>query len=218
MDTFGALMLFTWTTSEPFLPLGGKGGSTAARRRTSALSKLFDKDRVDAWQTWVLLITVEAKLYNSSARETLRNYLQETGEDASIETFQALEFLLSPAPTPVEQTMRLVHGATAILVADSAKTKDVMVTPRGTLLYTGANGRPMVHMAFEFCPNPKVLSGISDRLRLLSAPILRPKSPSREPWVELLPDQCPGVTRVNAGQNLDFLEPHVVHEVLKNLS
>ena len=200
-----------------FLPPGGQGGSKA-RQRASALTRLFDRDRVDAWQPWVLLITVEAQLYNSSARETLRSYLKESGEDASSDTYQALEFLLSGAPTLVEETTRLIHGATAILVADSAKPKGVMVKPRGTVLYTGANGRPMVHMAFEFCPNPRILSGTSDRLSLLSAPILRPESPSGEPWVKLLPNQCPGVTRGNVGQSLDFLQPQVVREVLSTLA
>ena len=200
-----------------FLPPGGQGISRA-RRRASALSRLLDTDRIDAWQPWVLLITVEAQLYSDSARETLRSYLEATGADASGDTYQALEFLLSNAPNQVEETTRLIHGSTAILLADSAKPKGVMVKPRGTVLYTGANERPMVHMAFEFCPNPSILSGTSDLLSLLSAPILCTKSPSEEPWVNLLPNQCPGVTRDNAGRSLDFLEAQVVCKILKSLA
>ena len=199
----------------PFLPSGRQGGK--AKRRAIALSRLLDRDRVDAWQPWVLLITVEAELYNQSARKTLRDYLEETGADASSDTYQALEFLLSSAPTPVEATTRLIHGATAVLVADSAKPKGVMAKPRGTVLYSGAKGQPMVHMAFELLPNPRVLSGTSDRLSLLSAPILCTKNPSGEPWFHLLREQCPAVTPDSVRMSLDFLEPQAVREILNSL-
>ena len=200
-----------------FLPAGPGGVSKRARERTSALSKLFDRDRVDAWQPWILIITVEAQLYNLAARDTLRQYLSDTQVDASDDTRQALAFLLSNASTRLEEGVRLIHGATALLVADSTKPNRVMAKPRGTVMYSGANDTPMVHMAFEFQPNAEVLSGTSDRLPLLLAPILRPKSPCGAPWVELLPEQCSGVTRDTASQCLDFLELQVVVEIVSSL-
>ncbi len=196
-----------------FLPRGGKG---IKARRARALARLLDSDRVDAWQPWILLITVEAQLNGHSDRETLRYYLEDTGADASSDTLQALDFLLSGAPNSVEEATRFIHGATAILVADLAKPKGVMATPRGTVLYTGAKGRPMVHMAFEFRPNPTILSGSSDRLSLLSAPLLCTKSPSEEPWVHLLPHQSPSATRESLERSLDFLGPQVVREIPSN--
>ena len=192
--------------------------SPRARKRTSALTKLFARDRLDAWQSWILIITVEAQFYNSAARDTLRQYLEDTQEDASCDTRQALEFLLSKATTRIEEGVRLIHGATAVLMADSAKPNGVIVKPRGTVLYSGANYKPMVHMAFEFEPSAKLLSGTSDRLALLLAPILRPTNPYGEPWVELLPEQCPGVTRDTASRCLNFLEPQVVAHIVDALA
>ena len=198
-----------------FLPRGGQG---TRARRASALTRLLDSDRVDAWQPWILLITVEAQLNRRSDREALRDYLKEAGSDASIETLQALGFLLSGGPNPVQEATRVIHGATAILVADSARPKGVVATPRGTVLYEGANGRPMVHMAFEFRPSRKILSGTSDRLSLLSSPLLCTRRPSERPWLDLLPHQCPSATRDSVGRSLDFLETQVVSEILSNLT
>ena len=123
--------------------------------RASALTRLFDRDRVDAWQPWILLITVEAQLYNSSARATLRNYLKETGEDASSDTCQALEFLVSDAPTTVEETTRLIHGATAILVADSAKPKGCRGQAKGYCAIHGSKWTAHGSYGVRVSPQPK---------------------------------------------------------------
>lgn len=198
-----------------FLP---KGNIKRAKARTEALRKLFNTDRVDAWQSWILIITVEDRWYNSTDRDTLRQFLRDTQEGVSLEIRQILDFLLSDVSTNIEEGVRLIHGTTAVLVSDSAKANSITAKPRGTVMYTGSNNSRMVHMAFEFEPNPAVLSGPSDLLRLLQAPILRPKDPHGVPWVELLEEQCPGVTRHTVSQCLDFLDPQIVSQIISDLN
>ena len=199
-----------------FLP--AQGGSSRARKRTAALNKLFDRDRVDAWQPWILLITVEARRYGNSEQRILTSFLRDSCIDASDETREALNFLISEASNPQVRRARLIHGATALLVAGASISGGVEVQPRGTVLYRGANDASMVHMAFEFQPNRRFLEGTSPRLGLLNAPMLKPKDPAEFPWLELLPCQGPGTTRESAESCLNFLEGSALSEVINPLS
>ena len=136
----------------PFLPQATSEGSARARERATALRHLFALDRVDAWQPWILLVTVEAKLYDETMRSLLRDYLQDARNDASSETHEVLTFLLSTAPTSSEEAARLIHGSTAILMSVAASNANLGVQPERTVLYHGSANQPMVHMAFEFNP------------------------------------------------------------------
>lgn len=190
----------------PFIPPVVVGGSEGARRRADALRILFERDRVDAWQPWVLLLTVEARLQDQTTQSLLEDYLRSVQVDSSPEICLAVDFLLSKAPTPFEQAARLVHGSAAILISDAARAANLRVQPRGAVLYRGSGNHRMIHLAFEFTPDERPLGDASGRLALLLAPVLKPKaSPAVDPWVELLPDQCPGVTRKNAAACLAFL-------------
>ena len=71
----------------------------------------------------------------------------------------------------------------------------------------------MIHLAFEFSPGRQPLSGSSDLLSLLLAPMLRPRNTDEAPWIELLPRQHAGVTKASAERCLEFLEPTEIIEV-----
>ena len=201
----------------PFLPQKTKDGATRARKRSDALRHLFVKDRVDAWQQWVLLVTSEAQLRDRTTLSLIQEYLRSTRKESSTQFRGAVDFLLSNAPTSYEEAARLIHGTAAILVSEAASNANLKVQPRGSVLYRGAGNQHMVHLAFEFNPNRAPLGQVAGRLPLLLAPILKPKDPRGSPWVELLPEQCPGVTRESAAGCLDFFEKNQVAEIVGNL-
>ena len=198
----------------PFLPNETSEGSPRARQRADALRNLFAKERVDAWQSWILLVTVEAQMEDETTQSLIEDYLRSVRNESSSQVCQAVAFLLSDAPTPSEHAARLIHGAASLLVSDASMTANLKVQPRGTVLYRGAGKQHMVHLAFEFTPDQTPLGEASGRLPLLLAPILRPTALPIAPWVELLPEQCPGVTRDSAADCLDFLDSNEVAEIV----
>ena len=201
----------------PFLPNETSEGSPQARQRADALRNLFAKERVDAWQPWILLVTVEAQIEDETTQALIEGYLRSVQNESSLEVCEAVEFLLSEAATPSEGAARLIHGAASLLVSDASTSANVKVQPRGTVLYRGAGKQYMVHLAFEFTPDLTPLGAASGRLPLLLAPILRPKALPAAPWVELLPEQSPGLTRDSAAVCLDFLESSEVAEIVEGL-
>jgi hypothetical protein len=201
----------------PFLPPEVSGGADRARERARALQRLFNLDRVDAWQSWILLITVEAKLYDQGARALLRTYLEKARHEGSEQTRMALDFLLAGAQGSVEEAARLIHGATAVLVAIAASSANLVVQPRGTVVYRGAHNQPMIHLAFGFEPSQETLAGPVARLPLLRTPILRPRNPQAAPWFEPLPQQCPGLTADHVRMCLDFLDSACVKSVVSQI-
>lgn len=200
-----------------FLPLKGDLISSRTWERTMALRRLFDADRLDARDSWILIITVESMLYKDNARSLLRDYLGETRESASDAIRDVLDYLLAGASDPEVEAAQLIHGTTANLVSVAANSTNLEVQPRGTVLYEGHCGRPMIHLAFEFSPGRQPLSGSSDLLSLLLAPMLRPRNTDEAPWIELLPRQHAGVTKARAERCLEFLEPTEIIEVVKAL-
>ena len=200
----------------PFMP-GDNGESTGkAQNRAKALRKLFETDRVDAWEPWVLLVTVNSRPYSNRMRSVLRNYLEDIKEDLSEDSRSALDFLLSENSSPEEEAVRLIHGSAAMLVSNAASNAGLETYPRGTVLYKGARDQDMVHLAFEFSPAEGLLGAPPNRATLLQAPILRPIGFS--PWFELLPDQSPGTTQSSARKCLDFLDPVVLEKAVMPLS
>jgi len=190
----------------PLLPSEIPEAPNRSRDRANALRKLFDIDRQDAFRRWILLITVEATLSNSDMA-LLRAYLNSAKSGASGEVLTVIDYLLSTTSNRVEEVIKLVHGVTALMVATAASNANLRVKPRGTILYSGAKGQPVVHLAYEFEPAQEVLSELVSRLLVLRAPILRPKSPLVAPWFELLPAQPPSLTSEAIRSYLEFLDP-----------
>ena len=189
----------------PFLPRGGRD----ARRRADAIRKLFDTERVDSWGRWVLLVTVEAQLVRSRLRTQLVNYLRGVKDDTSELGASIIGFLTQPATKGEEgvAAARLIHAVSASLIAGSASQANLSAFPRGTILYRGSSGQPMVHLAYEFEPyEPREtpLPPPSPLVRLLKGPILT-TSQGSGPELTLLDGQVPDLTQSDVREALDFL-------------
>ena len=176
-----------------------------ARRRADAIRKLFDTERVDSWGRWVLLVTVEAQL-NKPSRTQLLNYLRGVQDDTSELGASIIGFLSRSAPKGKERVAaaRLIHAVSASLVAGSASQANLSAFPRGTILYRGSSGQPMVHLAYEFEPLKAPLSPPSPLVRLLKGPILTTIHDSA-PELTLLDGQIPNLNQTDVREALDFL-------------
>ena len=202
----------------PFLPRTSQDSNiNKARSRTDALFRLFDSDRNDAWQPWVLLVTVDGQRYRKIDLDRLRDYLSSVRQEANEETINSLNFLLNQDCSRDVQIARLIHGATANMVATAAGPASLKVYPRATVSYRGANDRLMTHMAFEFEPTGEILGHTVPKAPLLRAPIIRPTSVPQPPWFGLVDAVCPGVTSGFIGQCLDFLDENSVNHITSNL-
>ena len=128
-----------------FLPYDRGGRSV--QNRAKALRRLFDVDRQDAWQRWLLMLTVEATLFGPKDREHMQQFLTASKEEADQDTSNAIDFLLEDDPNSTEQAARLVHGTLSYIIAVAASNSDVRISPKPTVLYRGANNTPMLHFA-----------------------------------------------------------------------
>ena len=202
-----------------FLPRARRGEDALERaiNRGNALRRLFDRDRVDGWQSWVMLLTVEARA-SGAIQTSLQQYLEGARRNASNLTTGVLDFLLECAPSAAEGAARLIHGATGILLSTEASHANLRVRQRGTVLYRGSNNTPMVHMAFEFDPLSEPLGQAPDPFPLLSSPILRPMDILSSPWFESLPQQSPETTEAHARNILNFLDAEVIENVVGPLN
>ena len=198
----------------PFLPEGDQ----PARQRADAIRKLFDIERLDSWGRWVLLVTVEAQLVTALSTQ-LEDYLRGVQNDSSQMAASIIEFLSQPA-TDVREgatAARLIHAVSASLVARSASQANLSAFPRGTILYRGSGGQPMVHLAYEFEPLGTPLSPPSPLLQLLKGPLLS-TSQSDSPELTLLDEQVPSLTEDDVRTAVDFLEKTQVERLVAQLS
>ena len=194
----------------PFLPEGGQG----ARQRADAIRKLFATERVDGWNRWVLLITVEANLITSEINTQMREYLRGIQKDASEQTVSLLEFLMQPLiGNQGLAATRLIHAAAASLIARSAVY--VTTLPRGTILYSGSNSQPMVHLAYEFIPAEGPLPPPTPLDKLLRSPLLTVAGARHR--LDLLPNQPPGLTGADIRAALDHLDGPTVDGIMAQL-
>ena len=187
----------------PFLPQGDEG----ARRRADAIRKLFDTERLDSWGRWVLLVTVEAQLVTPELNTLLVSYLRGVQTDASELAASIIEFLIQPATKGREggNAARLIHAVSASLIARSASQANLLAFPRGTTLYRGSGGQPMVHLAYEFEPLETPLSPPSPLVQLLKAPILTTTTQGSAPELTLLDGQVPHLNESDVRESLGFL-------------
>lgn len=196
------------------LPPSNHRNSDPARRRAAALTRLFEKERLDSWQSWVMLLTVGGGRYNAGTQRLLKSYLMDAKNEASADVGEALEFILKPTQDLRVNSAKLVHGTIANLLSGPANDANLEICPRGTIAYLGADNLPMVHLALEFRPRSSDVVANARRLPLLRAPILRVDTSRAEPWFELMPEQCPGATTEDWGSCLDFLPSDTVELLL----
>ena len=192
----------------PFLPVDRLGNldKVRSRTRTEALLRLFHSDRLDARNSWVLLITVDGQRYKQPELDSLRDHLSSLKQEVNQETIRSLDFLLGQDCEFEIQIAKLIHGVTASLVATAAGPAGLQVYSRGTVSYRGANDRRMTHMAFEFEPTGLMLGTTVPKLPLFRAPILRPLSSLGSPWFGLIEELCTGTTPDFVRGCLNFLD------------
>ena len=198
----------------PFLPEGDQ----RARRRADAIKKLFDTERLDAWGRWVLLVTVEAQLVTRRLHTQLVDYLRGAQDDASDQTTAVIEFLVQPRSECEKEVTatRLIHGVSASLIARSASQANLSALHRGTILYRGSGGQPMVHLAFEFEPRQIAFPPPNSTLQLLKAPLLTTRQ-SEAPELNLLDEQVPDLTQDDVRTAFDFLEESQIERLVTQL-
>ena len=194
-----------------FLPY--ERGGAVVQNRAKALRRLFDTDRQDAWQPWLLMLTVESRLFEPNDKEQMWQFLSASKESSDEETKQAIDFLLDDTVSANQQAARLVHGTLGYIIAVAASNSDVRVSPKPTVLYSGANNTPMLHFAYEMTP-AGLLSGTHPALPLLRSPLLRVRDDRAEPWFELMPSQPPGQTVSSLRATLDFLDEGQIEQIV----
>ena len=194
-----------------FLPY--QYGSATVRNRANAIRRLFAFDRQDAWQPWLLMLTVESRLFGSNDREQMRQFLSASKQESDEDTQRTIDFLMDDTVNSNEQAARLVHGTLSYIIALAASNSDVRVSPKPTVLYRGANSTPMLHFAYEMIP-AELLSGHHEVLPLLRSPLLTVRSDYAEPWFELLPSQPPGQSRSSLRATLDFLAEEQIGQIV----
>ncbi len=188
-------------------------GGRVVKKRANAIRRLFATDRQDAWQPWLLMLTVESKLFGPRDRKQMRQFLTASKEVADAETSETISFLLDSAESQAEEAARLVHGTLGYMIAIAAGNSDVCVSARPTVLYNGANKIPMLHFAYDIAPS-HMLSGPQSALPLLRSPLLQVREDYKEPWFELLPAQPPGQNDSGLRNALDFLDEDQVEQIL----
>lgn len=151
------------------------------------------------------MITVESTLCGNEDRVQMRNFLAGLRSDVNTETCEAIDFLLADDLEPAMEAQRLVHGTLARLVSLAASNADVRVAARPIVCYSGGNGTPMLHFAYECIPRGTTLAPSQDLLSLLRTPVLAVREPAAEPWFTLVDSQVPGLTADDISRSLNFL-------------
>ena len=200
----------------PFLPGNKSSPSPKDWKRTKALRRLFEGDRLDAWDPWLLLLTVDTRI-SQHLKNQLQSYVRKAKPRYSRKTSEALDFMLSGQPDSAEGNARLICGSYALLISSAASSANLRALPRGAVLYRGSGKSNMIHLVCEFRPDSDPLGNPPDPLSLLRSPLLVPKI-SGSPWVELMPNQCPGVTRTVVRNCLGFLGRESVGSIVSNFS
>ena len=193
-----------------FLPY--ERGGRVVRNRANALYRLFNDDRLDAHQPWLLILTVESR-YGRRDKHEMRQFLSEEKKEVSGETREVIDCLLGDGTSANEEAARLVHGTLSYIIGRAASSSGVRVTPKPTVTYTGWRGTPMLHFAYEMTPGGRLLQP-SSTLSLLRSPLLRVRDDLAEPWFEMLPSQPPGQEKSDLQAALDFLSDEQVDQII----
>ena len=199
----------------PFLP---ESGGFKARSRANALRKLFESERLDARNRWVLMLTVEARKLRPDLNTEIIAYLKGIQDDANSEASEALKFLTDPTGRMRRlSNTRIIHGVTAALIHLAASNSNITAIPRGTVLYRGASNQPMVHLAYEFEPHAGSMPPPTPLLNLLNSPILTVAEDGANLAISLLGAQPPSMTEANVRNTLEFLDDREVDRIVAQL-
>ncbi len=189
-----------------FLPQYRRRYPYARGRRDQALRHLFVQDRLDARESWVLMVTFAGGAYPDEDVRHLVQYLESAKCSASDNVLEVLDYLLSSYGGNVDHVTRLVHGAMALLVSSAASNAKLEPRPVGTVSYVGSNNHPMVHFAFRLNEASDFLGHFANPLPLLRAPILRPNFCEGIPSFDWAQEPCPGTTTAFVRDCLQFLD------------
>ena len=189
-----------------FLPQLSEDYPNARPRRPRALRRLFEQERIDARDSWLLLLTVEGGQYPDEDINHLTQYVSGARHGGDTELAGAIDFLLGSDDPAGDPTIKLVHGAMGLFVSSAASHAQLVVRPVGTVSYSGSSGQLMLHCAFQLEKSPEFLGGFVDPLPLLRAPIIRPVVGPQAPSFEWAKSPCPGTTKESVRDCLDFLD------------
>ena len=94
----------------PFLPEPSPQYPRARSRRPQALRRLFEQERIDGRNAWILLVTVESSDYSEDDLENLVDYLLGAKSGVSSDTQAVIDYLLEEEETQSDNVVKLVHG------------------------------------------------------------------------------------------------------------
>lgn len=186
-----------------FLPEKARNPRAAIKNRINALHKLFECSRLDAWERWVLLLTVDTKM-TDSLRMALRRHLEESKKGLPGGILQDLDFLLSEQSDVSVTNARLIRAACDTIVSRGSDKAGLRVIPRGSVLYSGSGGSRMLHISYECHPLENSSKRLSSLPAMLRAPFLQPRVDEGLP-VRFLHNQSPGADRKSVEECLSFL-------------
>lgn len=189
-----------------FFPRVGGDFPRARTRRPRALRHLFEQERLDARDSWLMLLTVEGGQYGSNDINHLVEYI-ESARTSDEKLSEAIDFLLAPSGRHNDPTIKILHAAVSLFIASAASHAQLDARPHGTVSYRGSGMHTMVHCAFQFQPATNPLGNVANPLGLLRAPIIRPVLGENCPRFEWASDPCPGTTKRALSECLGFLEP-----------
>ena len=197
-----------------FLPALIEEFPLARNHRADALLRLFAQDRIDSRDSWLLLLTVEAEQYGEADIDFLMQYIDAARSESSADVVAVLDDLSATDAGGNYSAAKLVHGTMALMVSNVASSSKLEVQSRGTVFYTGANGKTMVHMAFQLEPTAAPLGSYVSRLPLLQAPMLRPTQGTGRAGFDWVSQPFPGTTRQSVRTCLGFLDQNILGGLL----
>ena len=200
-----------------FLPTLNEAFPLARNHRADALLRLFGQDRIDSRDSWLLLLTVEAEQYGDGDINFLMQIIDTAKSESSTDVVRVLDDLSATDAAGNYSAAKLVHGAMALMVSNVASSTKLEVQSRGTVCYTGANGKTMVHMAFQLEPTAAPLGSYVRKLPLLRAPMLRPTQGTGAVGFDWVSQPFPGTTRQSVRTCLEFLDQNILGGLLNSV-
>ena len=189
----------------PLLPRGGGNFPHARRKRPKALRHLFRPERLDARESWLLLLTVAGGEETAEDAQKLIRCIERARRGNDFDLSEAVDFLLSSDCGADDPMVKLIHGSIGLFVSAIATPAGLVPHPRGTVSYLGYNNRMMVHCAFQMERADQLPATSGNPLPLLRAPIIKPVVEDQVTYFDWASDICPGTTRESVLDCLGFL-------------
>ena len=189
----------------PLLPKSGGRFPHARRKRPKALRHLLRPERLDARESWLLLLTVAGGEDTADDARKLIRCIERARRGDDVNLSEAVDFLLSSDSDADDPMVKLIHGSIGLFVSAIAGPAHLVPRPRGTVSYPGYNNRMMVHCAFQMERVDRQPATSDSPLPLLRAPIIRPVVEDQVAYFDWASDVCPGTTRESVIDCLGFL-------------